>query len=151
MSRKKIPPLPIEHVSDASNLHITSLLRYRDVNYLVIIDNITADEIHAYVLDACQTTKIDLKNFLTLAVTWFYKSSEMHPLSFEISKNGLTEILSPIYRTFDLCHVTRLVGAEFKYHFDEEPKIRRRRANFVKSPTDIKFHKFGKINRIELE
>ena len=66
MSKKKIPTLIVEHVSDRGNLHLLSLLEHRRERYLVIVDNIDEEKITAYVLDYAQQEGVDLKTFIKI-------------------------------------------------------------------------------------
>ena len=102
MAKKKIPPLVIENVKDRANLYYMSLIEYKRESYLAIIDNITTDEISAFILDFAHQEKVNMQNFLSIVNHWFYKSAHKHPLSFEIAKLGLTAQLSPLYKSFDI-------------------------------------------------
>jgi hypothetical protein len=138
MSKKKIPTLIIEHVSDRGNLHLLSLLEHRRDRYLVIVDNITEDEIAAYVLDYAQQEGIDLGMFLDITENWLETSEGKYPLSFEFSRLGLTSVTRRIYKTFDLAYVTRLVGKAFTYEMSAPTKVRRRRAAKVPAGVEIR-------------
>lgn len=59
-------------------------------------------------------------------------------MSFEFSKLGLSTITNKIYKTFELPHVTRLIGHDFKYDFETPPKIRRRRVNLIPAGAEIR-------------
>jgi hypothetical protein len=137
VTKKKIPKLDVEFASDDGNLYFLSLLEYRRENYLTVIDNITSDEVSAYVLDFAQSEKIDVKALISVITLWFYKGSYEHPLSFEFSRLGLTPMTNRIYKTFELPHVTRIVGNDFRYDFETAPKIRRRRATSMPSGNEV--------------
>lgn len=138
MSKKKIPTLIIEHVSDRGNLQLLSLLEHRRDRYLVIVDNITEDEIAAYVLDYAQQEGIDLGTFLDITENWLQTSDAKYPLSFEFSRLGLTSVTRRIYKTFDLAYVTRLVGRAFTYEMSTPTRVRRRRAAKVPAGVEIR-------------
>lgn len=137
MSKRKIPSLIIEHVSDRGNLQLLSLLEHRRDRYLVIVDNITEGEITAYVLDYAQQEGVDLGIFLDITENWL-KSGAKHPLSFELSRLGLTQVTRRIYKTFDLVYVTRLVGCPFTFELKTPNRIRRRRASKVPAGVEIR-------------
>lgn len=137
MSKRKIPSLIIEHVSDRGNLNLLSLLEHQRNRYLVIIDNITSTEITAYVLDYAQQEGIDLRSFLEIAENWMHSGAK-HPLSFEMSRLGLTTVTRRIYKTFDLAYVTRLVGKAFAYELSTPVKVRRRRASKVPTGVEVR-------------
>ena len=144
MAKKKIPELKIETVNDRGNFIYLALIEYKREEYLCIIDSVKQNEIGAYVLDYVEQQNIDLKSLLQLATHWFYSKSDIHPLSVELAKKGLTEWVGPIYRTFDTTYVTRIVGQAFKYENLDKNRVRRRRV--VPIPEGIEIH----IKRPEL-
>jgi hypothetical protein len=142
MSKRKIPSLIIEHVSDTGNLHLLSMLEHtsrssRD-RYLVIVDNIDEFTVTAYVLDYAQQEGIDLLTFINVAEEWLDRSGGQYPLSFELSRLGLTSLARKIYKTFDLAYVTRLVGRSFSFDLTTPVKVRRRRAARVPAGVEIR-------------
>lgn len=138
MSKRKIPSLIIEHVSDQGNLHLLSMLEHRRDRYLVIVDNISDEIITAYVLDYAQQEGVDLITFINIAEEWLEKSGGGYPLSFEISRLGLTAAARKIYKTFDLAYVTRLVGRSFSFDLTTPTRVRRRRASRVPAGVEIR-------------
>lgn len=138
MSKRKIPTLIIEHISDRGNLQLLSLLEHRRDRYLVIVDNITDDAITAYVLDYAQQEGVDLGTFLDIAENWLKLSDGKYPLSFELSRLGLTSVARKIYKTFDLAYVTRLVGRSFSFELKAPTRVRRRRASKVPAGVEIR-------------
>lgn len=138
MSKKKIPELIIEHVSDPANLHFLSLLEHRRDKYLVIVDNIDAEKITAYVLDYAEQEHIDLKILFELTEKWLRESNGEYPLSFELSRLGLTSVSKRIYKTFELAYVTRLVGKAFSFDLTVPLRVRRRRVSKVPAGVEIR-------------
>lgn len=141
MPKKKIPGLVIERAEDQGNHYFLSVLEYRRENYLVVVDNITDDELGAYVLDFAQQEGMSLKELMSVVTLWFYKSSFDYPLSFEFSRLGISEKTNRIYKTFELTHVTRLIGKDFKFDLNASPKIRRRRVSKIPAGVEIKLKK----------
>jgi hypothetical protein len=138
MSKRKIPSLIIEHVSDVGNLYCLSMLEHRRERYLVIVDNIDDEMITAYVLDHAQQEGIDLPAFIGVVERWLEHGATEYPLSFELSRLGLTSVTRRIYKTFDLAYVTRLVGRSFEYDLTTPVRVRRRRASRVPAGIEIK-------------
>lgn len=136
--KKKIPNLIVERACDPGNAFFLSLLTYRSVDYLTVIDNITADEVVAYVLDYAQQEGMNVKVLVEVIDEWYHERSLEHPLSFEFSKLGLAAPTSRIYKTFELIHVTRLVGNDFRFPLQEEPKVRRRRISQVQQCVEVR-------------
>lgn len=138
MPKKRIPGLIVERAEDNGNCFYLSVLEYRRENYLVVIDNITDEEVGAYVLDYAQQEGMDLKQLMTLITLWFYRASPDYPLSFEFSRLGISSRTNRIYKTFELTHVTRLIGRDFKYDLLEPPRIRRRRVSKIPAGVEIR-------------
>lgn len=142
MTKKKIPPLIIEHFADTSNLCFISLIEYKRENYLGIIDNITDTELNVFVLSHAKSDVIGAEDFLRFAVRWFYKSSGKYPLSFEFARLGLSNKIQPLYKTFDLSYVSRVIGKPFIFEsLNAATKIKRRRVVDVPDYVEIKFKK----------
>jgi len=114
------------------------MLEHRRDRYLVIVDNIGSEAITAYVLDYAQQEGVDLKTFINLAEGWLETSGGEYPLSFELSRLGLTNVARRIYKTFDLAYVTRLVGRAFSHDLTTPLKVRRRRASRVPSHVEVR-------------
>lgn len=115
-----------------------SVLEYRRENFLVVIDNVSSEEIGAYVLDFAQQERLDVRQILTVVTHWFYRGSTRYPLSFEFSRLGLTPMVNKIYKTFELAHVTRLIGIDFNFNLEAPPKIRRRRVSLIPAGTEVR-------------
>lgn len=141
MAKKKIPTLVVEKASDRGNHYYLSVIEYRKENHLIVVDNITEDEIGAYVLELAPQEGINLSDLITVITKWFYSSSFKYPLSFEFSRLGLTQITNKIYRTFELTHVTRLIGNDFTFNINEEPKVKRRRVSSIPAGVEINLSK----------
>lgn len=142
MSKKKIPPLIVEYFADTSNSCFISLIEYKRENYIGIIDNITDTELSAFILSHAKPEVLDVDEFLQFAVRWFYKSSKKYPLSFEFARLGLSKKIQPIYKTFDLGYVSRVIGQPFIFEdLNAGTKIKRRRVIQVPELVEIKFKK----------
>lgn len=141
MAKRKIPDLKIETVDAVGNSIYLSLVEYKRETYLCIIDNITPDVIGAFVLDYAEQENVHVKAFLNLVTKWFYSSSEKHPLSVEIAKQGLTPQLSPIYKNFDTSYVSRIIGSAFSFEKLDKNKVKRRRVVPIPECIPIKFKK----------
>jgi hypothetical protein len=138
MPKKRIPALVVERAEDQGNFFYLSVIEFRRENYLVVIDNITDDEVGAYVLDYAQQEGIDTKQLLSLITVWFYRGSQTYPLSFEFSRLGIAERTNRIYKTFELAHVTRLIGRDFTFDLLTPPKVRRRRVSKIPAGIEVR-------------
>jgi len=138
MPKKRIPDLAVEWASDQGNMFFLSVIEYRKENYLAVIDNITSEDVGAFVLDYAQQEGIDLKQLMSLVTLWFYRGSYDYPLSFEFSRLGIAGRTNRIYKTFELVHVTRLIGRDFRFDLMEAPKVRRRRVSRIPAGVEIR-------------
>lgn len=141
MSKKRIPTLVVERAEDQGNYFFLSVLEFRKENYLVIVDNVTEEGIGAYVLDFAQQEGIELKQLISVVTEWFYRGSYRYPLSFEFSRLGMAMHTNRIYKNFELAHVTRLIGNDFRYDLAAAPKIKRRRVSMIPAGVEIKLRK----------
>jgi len=145
MAKRKIPALIIERAEDQGNYYFLSVLEYRRENYLVVVDNITDEEVGAYVLDYAQQEGMNLKDLMTVVTQWFYRASYRYPLSFEFSRLGISPRTNRIYKTFELAHVTRLIGKDYKFDLQVPPKVRRRRVNRIPAGVEIKLKRSAQV------
>ena len=63
----KAPPLIFESLEDTSNYIFLTLIEYKKVKYLTVIENVIDTEIQAYVLDNLSAEGIDHDWFLSIA------------------------------------------------------------------------------------
>jgi len=127
LSKKKVPALKIELINGRGNFLYLSLVEYKRETYLCVIDNISSSSIGAFVLDYAEQENVKTNVFLSVVTKWFYSRSDLHPLSIEIARLGLTEQLAPIYKTFDTSYVSRIIGNAFSYDALQKTKVKRRR------------------------
>lgn len=146
---KKIPPLLIETKSDNSNYFFLSVLEYKKESYLVVVDNVTNNEICAYVLDMAEAEKIDAQWFLNVCLQWYYGGSDRYPVSFEFNKIGAAGKVAPLLKTFKIDYVTRLIGEVFQYDMYSKPKVRRKKISQIPSTPELELKK-AKGNVIDL-
>ena len=151
MPKKKIPGLVVERAEDQGNYYFLSVLEYRRENYLVVVDNISDDEVTAFVLDFAQQEGIDLKQLMSVITLWFYRGAHHYPLSFEFSRLGIAHRTNRIFKTFELAHVTRLIGKDFVFDLLEPPKVRRRRVNKIPAGVEVRLKRSSEARQTVLE
>ena len=135
----KTPPLTFESLEDQSNLTYLTLIEYKKVKYLTVIENVVDEEIQAYVLDSLAAEGIQQEWFLSIATKWFYASSERYPLSFEFAKLGHGDIVRKVLKTFNINSTSRIIGKLFTYKINDKPKIKRRKVQLIPETIEIKF------------
>lgn len=138
MTKKKIPELKIEPIAGRGNLLYLSLIEYKREQYLCIVDTVKDTELGAYVLDYAEQEGIDLTSFLSVITYWFYAKSDNIPLSVELANHNLTAWAEPMYRTFDVAYISRIVGSVFDYKSPKKTKVRRRRVIAIPEGIAIK-------------
>ena len=133
MAKKSIPPLYVEPISNPSNFFFLSVLQYKKETYLVVIDNITEEHVTAYVVERAKQENVDVYLLLEIISEWYEESSERYPISIEFSKRGITSVTNKLLKKFELNHVIRVIGRDFKFDLTSPPKIRRRRVQNVQT------------------
>ena len=135
----KAPPLLFENLEDHSNLIFLTLIEFKKVKYLTIIENVVDEEIQAYMLDQLHAEGIDQEWFLSVATRWFYSSSHRYPLSFEFAKLGKGDVVRKIMKTYNINSVSRVIGKLFTFAINAKPKIKRRKVQQISEMIPIKF------------
>ena len=135
----KAPPLVFEKLEDSSNLTYLTLIEYKKIRYLTVIENVVDEEIQAYVLDSLAAENVDQEWFLSVATRWFYSASERYPLSFEFAKMGQGEVVRKVLKTFNINSTSRVIGKLFTYPINTKPKVKRRKVTTIPDAVEIKF------------
>ena len=134
----KAPPLVFEELQDELNYIFLTLIEFKRIKYLTIVENVIDDEIHAYVLDLLPAEEVDPNWFMSVATRWFYSASERYPLSFEFAKLGQGEVIKKAIRTFNINSTSRVIGKLFKFNVNAKPKVRRRKVLTIPERIEIK-------------
>jgi len=137
----KAYPLIFEDLQDQQNLLFLTLIVYKKVKYLTIVENVVDNEIQAYVLDNLTAEGIDQDWFLSIATKWFYSASERYPLSFEFAKLGQGDVIKKTLKTFNINSTSRIIGKLFTFSVNDKPKIKRRKVVLLPENIEIKFRK----------
>lgn len=135
----KTPPLIFESLQDHSNYIFLTLIEYKKVKYLTVIENVVDTEIQAYVLDNLSAEGIDQDWFLSVATKWFYSASDRYPLSFEFAKLGKGDVVRKVLKIFSINSTSRVIGKLFTYPLNAKPKVKRRKVNAIPETIEIKF------------
>ena len=134
----KAPPLIFEELQDQNNLLFLTLIEFKKVKYLTIIENVVDSEIQAYMLDNLVAEGIDQEWFLSVATRWFYAASGRYPLSFEFAKLGKGDVVKKILKTFNINSTSRVIGKLFTYPVNAKPKVKRRKVVPIPETIEIK-------------
>ena len=137
--RAKSVPLIIEsHPENYDGYPFITLMQYRQQHILTIIDNVDDKAIKAYVLDYCGPAGVNEELVITVAHYWHENTRERYPLSFEFSKRDLSDVVSPIYKKFNIDYVSRLIGPMVKFDMSEVKSTKRRRKKDVPEGLEVK-------------
>ena len=131
-ARKPVIPLVIEpHPQEYNGYPFVTLVQYRKAPMLVIVDNATADYIHAFVLDMCGPEGVDENQILEIATEWYHNDEKQHPISIEFSRLGVTHYTSRIYRSLSVEFISRVIGPAPVYNMSEVKSVKRRRRKAI--------------------
>ena len=124
---KKQPLIVEPHTEDYNDYKFLTVIRYNDINYLNIVDNVCKKYVHTYVLDFCKTENVDEMLIIEVALHWFEHNSDKYPISIEFSKHGLSEVSNRIIRQFSLDYITRIMGPLYSFNMKGPAKVRKRK------------------------
>jgi hypothetical protein len=136
--KKTTAPLIIEpHPHDYVGLPFLTLIQYRKVPMLTIVDNITDDVIRAYVLDLCGPEEVDEESIILAAAEWYQQSRNAFPVSIEFSRRGLTPSVSKIYRSLNAEFVSRVIGPVPMFPMNAVKSVKRRRRRPISPSVEV--------------
>lgn len=130
VKRTRGNPIPLiveQHPEDYDGYPFITLLQYRKEHILTLIDNTDDKIVKSYVLDLCGPSKVDEEKIVSIALQWWDNNRDRFPLSFEFSRQGVSEEASKIYRTFNVEYITRVIGPLPRYEMKETINIKRRK------------------------
>lgn len=135
----KTPPLVFEHLEDELNFAFLTLIEYKRVKYITVVENVVGDEIHAYVLDNLAAEGLDQQWFISVTTRWFYGASDRYPLSFEFTKIGHGDVVKKVLKTFNINSTSRVIGKLFVFDTSVKPKVKRRKVQQHVERESVKF------------
>lgn len=125
---KNVIPLVIEqHPKSYTGLPFLTFIKYKNDDFLTIVDNSTAKMIRAYVLDLCNASDVNQERILETAQYWYDTCRDEIPVSFIFSRQKLTSDTNRVLQTFNLDYVTRIIGPVPKFQMDVVKSVRRRK------------------------
>ena len=133
-------PLIVEpHPDDYDGYPFITLIQYRKEHILTLIDNSDAKTVKAYVLDMCSQVGVNEELLISVAGHWYEQNGlYRYPVSFTLSQYGLAGEASKIYRTFNIEHITRVIGPLPKFEMKEIKSVKRRRRKPVPPGVEVK-------------
>lgn len=135
----KTPPLVFETLETELNYQFLTLIEYKRVKYLTVVENVVNDEIHAYVLDNLAAEGLDQAWFISVTTRWFYGASDRYPLSFEFTKLGQGDVIKKVMKTFNINSTSRVIGKLFVFDTGIKPKVKRRKVQQHVERETVKF------------
>lgn len=138
--RKNNHPFPLiaeSHPENYNGYEFITLIRYNDVNYLTVVDNIVNNQIIVYVLDECNQNKIDEEELINIINIWHSDKSKKYPLSIEFSRLGIADKLSIIMKSFSVDYVSRVIGPLPEFNMGAPFKVKKRQRKSI--PKNVQF------------
>ena len=137
-ARANAVPLIVEdHPDDYEGYPFITLIQYRRVHVLAIVDNSDEQVIKSYVLDMCGPERVDEQKIIEIAASWYKNHRTEHPLSVEFSRRGVTSEAGRIYRTFNIEFVTRVIGPLPRFEMTETVRVKRRKRKPVPQGVEV--------------
>jgi len=133
-----IPLLVEDYPVDYKGYPFLTLIKYRDSEILVVVDNITHKDIKAYVVDACETEGISEEKFINLVAEWYEYRSRKIPLSIEFTRLGLDQHMKPIFKVYNIDFITRVIGVLPMYEMNKVFSVKRRKRKTIDRNIKIK-------------
>jgi hypothetical protein len=132
-------PLIIEsHPENYSGYPFITLIQFRQEHILTIVDNVTPKQVHAFVLDRCQSVGVDEGLILPIAEEWYNERRDQYPISIEFSRRGLSSQVASLRQTFNVEFISRVIGPYPHYEMLEVESIKRRRRKVISPNVEIK-------------
>ncbi len=130
------------HPETYSGPAFLTLIRFNDVDYINIVDNVINNEIVSYVLDFCPKEfdyKPELREhaLIEIAYEWYTSPKPDYPISIEFSRRGVSVEASKILRRFTVDYVTRVIGPLPRYEMGGPFKTKKRKRKPV--PKGVEF------------
>lgn len=126
MVDKIVPIIREDHNNEYTGLPFLTLVNYQHKPYVTIIDNYINKTLSVYVLDFCEAMLIDINPILKCAELWWNNKCDQ-PFSIYLSKHHLSEMLTPLYKTFQEEHIIRVVGPICVFDMDTVFSTKRRK------------------------
>lgn len=137
---KRSNPVPLvveSHPPDYTGYPFITLIEYNRDHYLTLIDNADDKTIKAFVLDLCGPANVDEELIISVAEQW-YNNGHVCPISFVFSQYRLLNQTAKIFRTFNIDHITRVIGPLPKFTMKGNSKVRRRTKKTIPEGMHVK-------------
>ena len=139
-AEKKTAPLIVEpHPVDYTGFPFITLIQYRKLPMLAIVDNADDSTLRVFVLDLCGPEGIKEEDIIAVASDWYDNNRSNYPISIEFSRKGIVSSTSKIYRALNIEFVSRVIGPVPKYPIGDVKSIKRRRRKPL--PVGVEIHR----------
>lgn len=133
-----IPLIVEDHPDDYDGYPFITLIQYRKSHVLTLVDNADDNQICHFVLDLCGPSQVDEEGIIEVASSWWKERKDQYPISFEFSRLGMTDVVSPIFRTYNIEYVTRVIGPLPKFDMSSTTSVKRRKRKPVPPGVQVK-------------
>lgn len=134
-----VPLLIEQHPIDYTGFPVITLVQYRKLPMLVLVDNMDNDSLKVFHLDMCGPEGVDETLIIEVANEWFTNNRTQYPLSVEFSIRGLTNISSKIYRTLNSEFISRVIGPVSHFPMNKVRSVKRRRRKALPPNIEIQY------------
>ena len=139
-AEKKTAPLIVEpHPVDYTGFPFITLIQYRKLPMLAIVDNADESVLRVFVLDLCGPEGNKEEDIIAVASDWYDNNRSNYPISIEFSRKGIVSSTSKIYRALNIEFVSRVIGPVPKYPMNDVKSIKRRRRKPL--PIGVEIHR----------
>jgi len=106
---KIVPIIKEEHGDNYSGAPYLTLVSYKHEPLVMIVDNYANKTLSGYVLDYCEAQMININTILKVAEVWWEQKC-IEPFSVSLSRAGIADSASLLYRSFQEQHIIRVIG-----------------------------------------
>lgn len=114
------------HPEGYSGPEFLTLIEYGSDTFLTIVDYVTSTSVSAYILDMCESQKMDDLAIVTL-VQYNWKNYSTKPISTLFGSLGMAQRMATIHRTFALSDINRVIGRFPVHDLSPSKTVKRRR------------------------
>ena len=139
--RTRSNPVPLireDHPEEYGGYPFITLIQHQREPVLTIVDDSDDKKIRAYVLDLCGPASVDEETLIEVASSWYETNADRFPLSIELARRGMTQQTTPIFRSYNIEFITRVIGPLPRFEMNAAPSIKRRRRKPVPPGVEVR-------------
>jgi hypothetical protein len=138
-TKKSIPLIIEAHPKEYEGYPFVTVIEYRKLAMLAIVDNADDSTVKAFVLDYCGAENVNEEKLIVAAADWYIENRTLFPVSVEFSRRGMTVDTSKIYRSLNVEFISRIIGPVPKFPMNTVKSIKRRRRKAIPAGVEIRY------------